>query len=106
MFLFRLNNTEHRRECKHHQSPRRTILQKSFANFSNFYQAIKGEPYPLDYEQQGILYHLTEQNLLILGLNSAWQLDHHYKTRANIHPIALSNALDQISLNRKTYENC
>jgi HEAT repeat protein/3',5'-cyclic AMP phosphodiesterase CpdA len=77
-----------------------------FANFSNFYQAIKGEPYPPDYEQQGILHHLTEQNLLILGLNSAWQLDHHYKTRANIHPIALSNALDQISRDRETYQNC
>ncbi|MEW5859767.1 MAG: HEAT repeat domain-containing protein, partial [Cyanobacteriota bacterium] len=77
-----------------------------FANFSNFYQAIKGEPYPPGYEQQGILHHLSEQNLLILGLNSAWQLDHHYKTRANIHPIALSNALDQISLNQKSYQNC
>jgi len=80
--------------------------KQRFANFSNFYQAIKGEPYPLDYEQQGILHHLTEQNLLILGLNSAWQLDHHYKTRANIHPIALSNALDQISRDRTTYQNC
>jgi 3',5'-cyclic AMP phosphodiesterase CpdA len=77
-----------------------------FANFSNFYQAIKGEPYPPDYEQQGILHHLAEQNLLILGLNSAWQLDHHYKTRANIHPIALSNALERISRDRETYQNC
>ncbi len=80
--------------------------KQRFANFSHFYQVIKGEPYPPDYEQQGILHHLTEQNLLILGLNSAWQLDHHYKTRANIHPIALSNALDQINLNQKTYQNC
>jgi 3',5'-cyclic AMP phosphodiesterase CpdA len=34
-----------------------------------------------------------------LGLNSAWQLDHHYKSRASIHMGALSNALTQIRRN-------
>jgi hypothetical protein len=40
-----------------------------------------------------------------LGLNSAWQLDHHYKTRASINTNALSNALTEI---RRTpdYKNC
>ncbi|HEY9632281.1 MAG TPA: metallophosphoesterase, partial [Coleofasciculaceae cyanobacterium] len=56
-------------------------------------------PYPLDYDQQATLDHLPEQNLLILGLNSAWQLDHHYKTRASINTNALSNALTQIRRN-------
>ncbi len=80
--------------------------RQRFANFSNFYQEIKGEPYPLEYEQQGILHHLPEQNLLILGLNSVWQLDHHYKSRASIHPIALSNALETINTDYTTYEKC
>lgn len=79
--------------------------KQRFAHFINFYQAIKGEPYPLDYEQQGILHHLPERNLLILGLNSAWQLDHHYRSRAGIHPRALTNALTKIR-RTQTYRDC
>jgi 3',5'-cyclic AMP phosphodiesterase CpdA len=80
--------------------------KQRFANFSKFYQDIKGESYPLEYEQQGILHHLPEHNLLILGLNSAWQLDHYYKSRASIHSIALSNALEKIDTHYTTYEKC
>ena len=79
--------------------------QQRFANFSKFYQDIKAENYPLEYEQQGILHHLPEQKLLILGLNSAWQLDHYYRTRAGIHPRAISNALRLIRQNPE-YQNC
>jgi len=79
--------------------------QQRFVHFSQFYQAIANQPYPLDYDQQSILYHLREQNLLILGLNSAWELDHHYKSRASINMNALSNALTQIRRNR-VYDNC
>ncbi|NEO48624.1 MAG: hypothetical protein F6K55_32795 [Moorea sp. SIO4A3] len=79
--------------------------QQRFAHFSQFYQAIKGQPYPLDYDQQGIIDYFPEQNLLILGLNSAWQLDHHFKDRASIHPGALSKALPKIRSNRHYY-NC
>ncbi|NEQ88007.1 MAG: metallophosphoesterase, partial [Moorea sp. SIO2I5] len=49
--------------------------------------------------------HFPEQNLLILGLNSAWQLDHHFTARASIHPVALSKALTEIRLNQD-YRNC
>ncbi|NEO47749.1 MAG: hypothetical protein F6K55_27995 [Moorea sp. SIO4A3] len=79
--------------------------QQRFAHFSQFYQAIKGQPYPLHYNQQRIIDHLPDQKLLILGLNSAWQLDHHFKTRASIHPSALSNALREIRHNQD-YRNC
>ena len=79
--------------------------KERFTHFSNFYEAIKGKSYPLEYEQQYTLDYLPEQNLLFLGLNSAWQLDHHYKTRASIHPVALSNALTQIRRN-PDYKNC
>jgi HEAT repeat protein/3',5'-cyclic AMP phosphodiesterase CpdA len=79
--------------------------KQRFAHFSSFYETIKQKPYPLDYDQQYTLDHLAEQNLLILGLNSAWQLDHHYKTRASIHMGALSNALTQIRRN-PDYRNC
>jgi hypothetical protein len=33
---------------------------------------------------------------LLLGLNSAWHLDHHFTTRAGIHPGALEGALRRI----------
>ena len=79
--------------------------KQRFAHFSSFYETIKQKPYPLDYDQQYSLDHLKEQNLLILGLNSAWQLDHHYKTRASINMGALSNALTQIDDN-PDYDNC
>ncbi|NJM73923.1 MAG: hypothetical protein HC862_29565 [Scytonema sp. RU_4_4] len=79
--------------------------KQRFAHFSQFYQDIKGEAYPLEYDQQATLHHFPEQNLLILGLNSAWQLDHHYRSRAGIHPRALTNALTQIRRNQD-YKNC
>ncbi|BAY24291.1 hypothetical protein NIES2100_40860 [Calothrix sp. NIES-2100] len=79
--------------------------KQRFTNFSNFYQAIKGKPYPLEYDQQYTLDYFPNQNLLILGLNSAWQLDHHYKSRASINMNALSNALSEIRRNPE-YRNC
>ncbi|MEA5609340.1 HEAT repeat domain-containing protein [Nodularia spumigena] len=79
--------------------------KRRFEHFSNFYQTIKNQPYPLDYDQQYTLDHFPNQNLLILGLNSAWQLDHHYKSRANINMNTLSNALTKIR-RQKEYENC
>jgi 3',5'-cyclic AMP phosphodiesterase CpdA len=85
--------------------PDEAEYKQRFAPFSQFYETIKQTPYPLDYDQQYTLDHLPEQNLLILGLNSAWQLDHHYKSRASINTNALSNALTQIRRN-PDYKNC
>jgi len=79
--------------------------KQRFINFSQFYQAIANQTYPQEYDQQGILYHLPQQNLLFLGLNSAWQLDHHYRSRASINMNALSKALTEIRRNRN-YDNC
>ena len=79
--------------------------KQRFINFSKFYEAIRGEVYPLDYEQQYTLQHLPEQKLLILGLNSAWQIDHINKRNLSINSEALSNALSIIRQN-PTYEDC
>ncbi len=70
--------------------------QQRFIHFSNFYQAIKNQSYSLEYSEQYTLDNLSSQNILILGLNSAWQLDHYYKSRASINMNALSNALAEI----------
>lgn len=81
------------------------IYKQKFAHFSRFYQEITGDNYPLEYDQQYSLQHLPEQNLLILGLNSAWQIDHYYRSRASIHPEVISNVLSQIRRS-SDYENC
>jgi 3',5'-cyclic AMP phosphodiesterase CpdA len=88
--------------------PKRDLTQhqRRFDHFRNFYQAIKSEAYPLEYEHQGIIYHLPKQKLLILGLNSAWKLDRFQKTDANINDQALTNALKKIRDNEDLYEGC
>jgi 3',5'-cyclic AMP phosphodiesterase CpdA len=77
--------------------------QQRFEHFSAFYRAIKNQDYPRESDQQYTLDKID--NLLFLGLNSAWQLDHHYKTRASINPNALSNALREINRN-PDWQNC
>lgn len=80
--------------------------KRRFVHFSEFYQAIKGEPYPQDYEKQGIIHHFSDHNILILGLNSAWQLDYHFTSRAGIHSQAVSRVLTEIRRKAEIYENC
>ena len=48
--------------------------KQRFAHFCKFYKTVKGRSYPLEYSDQSILHHIPKQNLLILGLNSAWQI--------------------------------
>ncbi|KYG01657.1 hypothetical protein BE21_56335 [Sorangium cellulosum] len=67
-----------------------------FRHFAEFYRQVKGEEYPLDYEQQATIHHLPESNLLFLGLNSAWQIDQHHRARAGVHTGALARALIQL----------
>lgn len=64
-----------------------------FRHFAEFYRQVKGEEYPLDDEQQATIHYLPQCNLLFLGLNSAWKIDHHYRARAGIHTGALARAL-------------
>jgi hypothetical protein len=74
------------------------LYQQRFANFStHFYQKVfSGQPYPLDYAEQGIVHLCPSDQLLFLALNSAWEIDHHYQDRSGINMDALSRALDQL----------
>lgn len=67
--------------------------QRRFQPFADFYRQVTGEEYPLSYDEQGVLTDLSDAGLVVLGLNSAWQIDHHYRDRASIHMGALSRAL-------------
>jgi predicted MPP superfamily phosphohydrolase len=70
--------------------------RKRFQPFAELYRAIKGVAYPLAYEEQATISDLADVGVCIVGLNSAWEIDHHYRDRASIHPVALANALLQL----------
>lgn len=72
------------------------LHRERFSPFSQFYYNIKGEYYPLDYEYQGIIHYLKDFKILIIGLNSSWELDDHFTSRASIYPNAISNIMDSI----------
>ncbi|MDJ0532127.1 MAG: SIR2 family protein [Xenococcaceae cyanobacterium MO_207.B15] len=78
--------------------------KQRFTYFSKFHETVLKRLYPLDSEHQYTLHHFPDHDLLILGLNSAWQLDHQYTSRASINPHALSNAMTEINYNY-TYKN-
>lgn len=77
------------------------LYLKRFGNFSSFYDCIcNGLPYPLDPAQQGILHFFPDNKILFLTLNSCWKIDHLFPNRANIYPVALSNALLKLEKNQ------
>ncbi len=70
--------------------------QKRFENFSQFYRQVSGQPYALDFAHQFDLVDFPDENVLFLGLNSAWEIDHRFTKRAGIHLLALTRALNKI----------
>lgn len=67
-----------------------------FEPFAEFFESVRNEKYSLDYSEQATIHHFPEQQLLILGLNSAWNTDRYFPDRAGIHVEALSAALSKI----------
>lgn len=74
----------------------REAYRDRFKAFEVFYYKICGEPYPLEYEQQALIHTFDESRLLFLNLNSAWRIDHHFRSRADINTSALGRALRKI----------
>lgn len=70
--------------------------QARFTYFAQFYESVCGQPYPLDSAEQGLLYFFPEHRLLFLALNSAWEIDHHYRNRSSVSMIGLSRALQKL----------
>jgi UDP-2,3-diacylglucosamine pyrophosphatase LpxH len=69
------------------------LYRERLRPFAELYRVIKGIEYPLAFEEQGTVDDLPDLGVCILGLNSAWETDHHFRDRASIHPQALANAL-------------
>ncbi len=85
--------------------------QQRFGCFKDFYETVKGESYNLDYENQYNIDYLHEQNLLILGLNSAWKLSKFETRNADINSKALDSALEEVKkfeevLKNKSDQDC
>jgi WD40 repeat protein len=72
------------------------LYRRRFDNFRTFYEQVCSRPYPSDYTDQGMVHTFDKDRILFLTLNSSWQIDSHFKSRANINIVALSNALHQV----------
>lgn len=82
------------------------LYRKRFDRFSmELYEKVNGGPYPNNYPEQYAIHHWPEFDLLVVGFNSAWEIDHHYPARASIHPMAVSSALNALRANPE-WEPC
>jgi GTPase SAR1 family protein/predicted phosphodiesterase/RNase P subunit RPR2 len=81
-----------------------SLYRERFALFNAYlYRRVyTSQDYPLDYADQIVWIERPEDRILFLGLNSCWQLDHHFRDRASIHIGALTRALDR--LQEKSYD--
>jgi hypothetical protein len=71
------------------------LYKQRFANFNaQFYKRARAIEYPFDYSEQATIVERPEDCILFLGLNTSWEIDHHFKSRASINREALSKALD------------
>ena len=82
-----------------------TVYGRRFALFADFYKQVTGQTYPELYREQATLHHFTAHRLLVVGLNSAWEIDHYFKARTGIHPDAVNDALNRIRRER-LYHDC
>jgi hypothetical protein len=71
----------------------RRALEDRFKAFARFYFDLRNEHYSLDAEAQATVHHFRDAKLLVVGLNSAWAIDHRHPGRAGIHSIALGARL-------------
>lgn len=80
-----------------------SLYVNRFKYFTEFYEDVCGTPYPLDRNEQSIIYDMPEYGLLFLGLNSSWMVDHYYEKRSNIDVESLANSLNKLL--EKDYDN-
>lgn len=75
-----------------------TLYRQRFTHFStHLYKKVSGgQDYPIECERQGVVVPGRADHILFLALNSAWEIDHHFRDRAGINMDALTRALDQL----------
>ncbi len=71
-----------------------TKYAERFKNFSeHFYHRLTQKPYPLAPEEQCIPFLFGEDGLQFLAMNSAWEIDEHFRERSSISEKALARGL-------------
>lgn len=76
-----------------------------FLDFAEFYRSVRPDAYPQLEDHQFTLHHFPEKQILVLGLNSAWEIDAERPGQASINGVALGRALRQIR-NTRRYDGC
>ena len=65
-----------------------------FRNFNEkFYKFLTQQEYPLNAEEQCIPFFFSDAKLQVLAINSCWEIDEFYRTRASIYASALTRGL-------------
>lgn len=64
-----------------------------FENFARFHHELTQSEYPLNPYDQGLAVFAERDRIQLIGLNSAWEIDEHFRERASIHDGALARAL-------------
>lgn len=74
------------------------LYRQRFAYFNTYFyrRVYTGQDYPTVYADQFLFVERPEDRILFLGLNSSWELDHHFHERAGIHMPALTGVLDRL----------
>lgn len=66
-----------------------------FKHFSeHFYHRLTQKPYPLAAEEQCLPLLFADDGLQFLAMNSAWEIDEHFRERSSISESALARGLD------------
>ncbi len=69
------------------------IYKDRLAAYAEYYHRLTGTDYPRDYGDQWSLISNDDHSVVLLGLNSAWALDHHHPDQPKINSGALNRAL-------------
>jgi len=81
-----------------YRTPTAPAYGNRFVPFSKFYRKVTGKNFSSpDYEDQWSLHPFHEQRVLILALNSAWDVNHITKGWVSIHQGALDKALSSVN---------
>jgi HEAT repeat protein len=76
-----------------------TEYGRRFALFQTFCDKGALGEYPAEYSAQITWREYPDQKVLIVGMNSAWEIDHHYTSRSGIHPEAFNQAIEKAQHN-------
>lgn len=70
-----------------------SAYEMRFHNYAEYHREVTGRNYPLEYGRQFEVIRSRDNRVVLLGLNSAWNLDHYYPNRSSIEATALNRGL-------------